>query len=133
MELILILTALGILSSYLLISFFSTKLSRIWFNKLYKAPDLTIVFLFTIITAYPFIFFSLLREYFLNNETIEEIGYSIVNEVFKQLHVDKDDERRSGDKVTFIGWGPLIGLHIPILIIWSLSWLYIIKALVNIL
>ena len=133
MELILILTALGIFSSYLLISFFSTKLSRIWFNKLYKAPELTMAFIFIIITAYPVIFFSLLREYFLKNETMKTIGFSIPNEVFKQLHVDKDDERRSESKLFFIGWGPLIGLHIPILIIWSLSWLYIIKALVNIL
>jgi|OM-RGC.v1.025675621 hypothetical protein len=123
----LILIALIILAIYLFVSFFLSDMAKTWFNKLSKAPDLTMVFIFLIIFFYPFLLVSLLRDWFDKGKSMDEKGWSITNEVFKQLHVDKDDERRAGDKVFFIGWRHLLGLHLPILLIWIAMWLYIIN------
>ena len=66
------------------------------------------MFIHLIIIAYPLLFLSLLKDWFGQGKDIDEHGESIFTGVFKQLHVDKENPRRS-NKVFFIGWGPMIG------------------------
>lgn len=123
----LILIAVIILAIYLFISFLRSNLVKLWFKKLAKAPELRFVFIFTIIFAYPLLFLGLLKEWFVKGRSMDDVGWFIFAEVFKQLHVDLNDERRDTDKVFFIGWRHLLGLHVPILLIWIAMWLSIIN------
>ena len=127
----LILTAVIILLIYTLVSFFRSDMAKVWFNKLSKAPELRFVFIFTIIFAYPLLFLGLLKEWFVKGKSMDDVGWFIFAEVFKQLHVDLNDKRRAGDKVFFIGWRHLLGLHLPILLIWIAMWLSIINFIMN--
>ena len=114
---------IGIYATY---KYFSSKKSKSWFNKLSKAPDLSIVFIYLIVIAYPLLFLSLIKDWFGQGKDIDEYGEFIFTAVFKQLHVDKDDPRRS-NKVFFIGWGPMIGLHLPLLLLWIAIWVFIVN------
>ena len=123
----LILIAVIILAIYLFISFLRSNLVKLWFKKLAKAPELCFAFILTIIFVYPLLFLGLLKEWFVKGRSMDDVGWFIFAEVFKQLHVDLNDERRDTDKVFFIGWRHLLGLHVPILLIWIAMWLSIIN------
>jgi len=127
----LILIAIIILAIYFFVSFLLSNLMKLWFKKLAKAPELRFVFIFIIIIAYPLLFLGLLKEWFVKGKSMDDVGWNIFAEVFKQLHVDLNDERRDTDKVFFIGWRHLLGLHFPILLLWLAMWLSIINIIMS--
>ena len=122
-------TAIIIIGIYCFLSFLLSDMTKVWFKKLSKAPELTQVLIFLIIFFYPILFLSLVKDWFYRGKESNDWG---PNQWFIQLHVDKDDERRIGGKVFFIGWRHLLGLHLPILLLWLAMWLYIINLIVKI-
>ena len=61
------------------------------------------IIIFNIFFAYPFIFFGFLNEFPLRFEKANKVGWSMILETLKQLHVDKHDQRRDIENVFFIG------------------------------
>jgi len=125
--------ALIVLGIYLFISLFLSNgysMAKVWFKKLFKAPDITFFLIFFIIFIYPLLFLNLLKDWFDRNKSMDDVGFSIFGEALKQLHVDLYDERRDKDEVFFVGWRHLLGFHLPILLLWLTMWLYIINFII---
>ena len=114
-----------ILGVYIFISMFvfnGLYMLKNWLKKLLKAPELSFAVFFNIFFAYPFIFFGLLNEFPLRFEKANKVGWSMILETLKQLHVDKHDQRRDIENVFFIGWRHIFGFYFPCLLLWISMW-----------
>ena len=126
-----VLIAFIIIGIYAIYNYLTSKKSKSWYAQLYNAPDLTHAFFVVIFFAYPFIFLALLKDFFIKGTYDSIVGEPLFSAVFKQLHVDRHDPRRAENKVYFIGWGPLIGLHVPLLLLWIALWIFIVDFILG--
>ncbi len=125
--------ACSILALYLFVSLFLSNgydMAKTWFKKLFKAPELFFVLIFTTIIGYPLIFFGFLRDWAERNESTGEVGYSIIGEVIKSLHIE-EDLSKGVDEVVVLPWRHLLGFHFPFLLLWIAMWLSIINFIMN--